>query len=86
MNRQQEILDYITAELLLDPDEGELGPDDELLMSERIDSLGLMRLIAHLGSAYGVQVPYDEILIENFRSVKTIDAYLAAKEPGAVQR
>ncbi|MEM7337492.1 MAG: phosphopantetheine-binding protein [Actinomycetota bacterium] len=84
MSRQQEILDYITAELLLDPDDGELAPDDELLMSERIDSLGLMRLIAHLDEAYGVKVPYDEILIENFRSVKTIDAYLASKEPGSV--
>lgn len=72
------ILEFVVDELLLDPDE-DLTIDDELLASERIDSLGLMRLIAFLGDEFDVTVPYDEILIENFRNVRTIGEYLATK-------
>lgn len=74
---------FIVDELLLDPDES-LGLDDELLAAERIDSLGLMRLIAFIGEQFGVEVPYDEILIENFRDVRTIDAYVATKVASAI--
>ena len=78
MSRTDLILEFVVDELLLDPDEG-LTVDDELLASERIDSLGLMRLIAFLGDEFDVTVPYDEILIENFRDVRTIADYLATK-------
>ena len=78
MSPTDQILEFVVDELLLDPDE-ELAIDDELLAAERIDSLGLMRLIAFLGDEFDVDVPYDEILIENFRNVRTIGDYLAAK-------
>lgn len=78
MSNTDLILDFVVDELLLDPDD-ELTVDDELLASERIDSLGLMRLIAFLGDEFEVAVPYDEILIENFRNVRTIGDYLATK-------
>jgi acyl carrier protein len=71
------IFDFIVDELLLDPDDEELTLDDELLMSERIDSLGLMRLIAFIDEEFGVKVPYADILIENFRDTRTIGNYLS---------
>lgn len=79
MTRSEVLLGFITDELLLDPDEDELTVDDELLVSERIDSLGLMRLIVFIGEELDIKVPYEEILIENFRTVRTIDDYLAAR-------
>ncbi|MGI9615682.1 MAG: phosphopantetheine-binding protein [Acidimicrobiales bacterium] len=79
MSHADELLKFIVAELLLDPDDDDLTVDDELLVTERIDSLGLMRLIAFIGEQFAITVPYDEILIENFRSISTIDSYLAAK-------
>jgi len=82
MSKTDQILEFVADELLLDPDE-DLTIDDELLASERIDSLGLMRLIAFLGDEFDVTVPYDEILIENFRNVRTIGDYLATKLPVA---
>ncbi len=80
MSPTDQILEFVVDELLLDPDDDDLGLDDELLAAERIDSLGLMRLIAFLGDEFDVTVPYDEILIENFRNVRTIGDYLAAKQ------
>ena len=83
MSPTDAILEFVVDELLLDPDDDELGLDDELLAAERIDSLGLMRLIAFLGDEFDVTVPYDEILIENFRNVRTIGDYLASKLAGS---
>ena len=70
---------FVVEELLLDPDEEELTLDDELLMAERIDSLGLMRLIAFIDEEFSIKIPYKEILIENFRDVRTIGEYLSTK-------
>jgi acyl carrier protein len=73
------IFKFVVEELLLDPDDTDLSIDDELLMSERIDSLGLMRLIAFIDEELSVKVPYEDILIENFETVRTIADYLAPK-------
>lgn len=78
MSHTDAIYAFVVDELLLDPDE-ELALDDELLMSERIDSLGLMRLVAYIDEEFSIQVPYEDVLIENFRSVQTVGAYLAPK-------
>ena len=78
MSHTKVIFDFVVDELLLDPDE-DLALEDELLMSERIDSLGLMRLIAFIDEEFDIKVPYNEILIENFRDVLTIGDYLSTK-------
>ena len=79
MNHTDVIFNFVVDELLLDPDDTDLTIDDELLMSERIDSLGLMRLIAFVDEEFSVKVPYEDILIENFRSIEAIDRYLSTK-------
>lgn len=76
MTRSDTLLTFIIDELLLDDSE-ELTVDDELLMSERIDSLGLIRLITFIGDELELEVPYEDVLIENFSTVRTIDAYLS---------
>ena len=79
MSHTETILKFVIEELLLDPDDDALTIDDELLMSERIDSLGLMRLIAFIDEELSIKIPYNEILIENFRDVRTIGDYLSTK-------
>lgn len=78
MSYIEPIMAFISNELV-DPDDGEVTVDEELLLNERIDSLGLMRLIAHIGQDLGIQVPYEDILIENFRSIAAIDTYLTSQ-------
>ncbi len=77
MTRADALLRFVVDELVLD-DEEDLTVDDELLLSERIDSLGLIRLITWIGEELDLQVPYEDILIENFSTVRTIDGYLAS--------
>ncbi len=78
MSPSDTLLSFVADELLLDPDEP-LTVEDELLVSERIDSLGLMRLIAFIDEEFSIKVPYEDVLIDNFRSVGTIGDYLATK-------
>lgn len=79
MTRQDALLDFIERELA---DNGAaIDLDDELLTTGKIDSLGLMRLVSFIGEEFSVTVPYEDILIENFKSVRAIDAYLQQRHP-----
>jgi acyl carrier protein len=53
---------------------------DELL---QIDSLGLIRLVAFLESDLGIRVEDEELIAENFATLRTVGALLATKTPAA---
>jgi acyl carrier protein len=50
--------------------------DDELLLSGLVDSLGVVRLIAHIEEQLGVKVPPEEVTLENFQTVRAIGEFL----------
>ena len=56
------------------------GDGDSLLQAGIIDSMGMVDLIAHLETAYGIIVDEDEMTPENFDSVDAVVAYIAAKK------
>lgn len=67
---------WITRELLNRPEAETVAPDDDLLGSGLLDSLGIMSLVFHIEQETGVEVPPEDVTIENFLSLETIDAYL----------
>ena len=69
------VLDYLRRETL-DPAEHDLGPEDNLLTSGAVDSVSIMRLIGSLEERLGVTVPPAEMVPVNFRTVRTMAAYL----------
>ena len=44
-----------------------------------MDSLGVFELIAFLEKSFGVTIPLDEVVLENFTSIDAIAAYVATK-------
>ena len=58
----------------------EIADDDDLLLSGLLDSMSVMRLVMHLETAFGVKIPPQDVVIENFTSVDTIAAYLEEKK------
>ena len=52
----------------------ELTDDFPLLENRVIDSLGLFRIVGFLETEYGVQVPDDQLVPDNFATLKTIAA------------
>ncbi|MEM9593422.1 MAG: acyl carrier protein [Acidobacteriota bacterium] len=73
------LIEFVTQQLAegrLEPGAEALGPDDDLLGSGLVDSLGVMRLIRFLEERFGVAVPPADVTIEHFMTVGTIADYL----------
>jgi acyl carrier protein len=72
---------YIQTELLNDP-AIQIDADEDLLLSETLDSLRVMRLVQHLENETGIVVPPEDVTLENFQSLRRIDAYLTGRRSG----
>ena len=70
------ILDFILHELLNGEQADELEFDTNLLVSGLVDSLGLVRLLAHLQEQLSITIPPEDVTIENFISIDVMEPYL----------
>ena len=76
MNIPEKLRDYINKNRA--PHPPITDPDQPL----RLDSLGLIRLVAFLESDLGVHVDDEELLAENFESLRKLGELLTTKSPG----
>ena len=53
-----------------------IDPDENLFASGLVDSVGIVRLIAHLKEQLGVSVPPTDLIPENFRTVRVMATYM----------
>jgi acyl carrier protein len=79
MNTSETLKRFISTELLANRQDLNLGPDDNLLISGLIDSLGVMRLVSFIEDNFGVHVPPEDVTIENFQSISILSAYLESR-------
>ena len=75
-SNQAIIIKYIQENLLIGKGEIELLPEDDLLGSGLIDSLGVMRLVSFVEETFNIKIPPEDIIIENFMDVKAITNYV----------
>jgi acyl carrier protein len=76
MKHMIDTLRQIVLEELLGTPNDILRDDDELLISGRIDSLGIVRLTAMLEETFQVDIPPEDVVIENFETLQAIAQYL----------
>lgn len=76
MSRESVLLEYIKQELLRGR-KADLKIDDDLLSNGIIDSLGILQLVAFIEERFHIQVPDEDVVFENFQSVKVLSDYLA---------
>lgn len=79
MSVAAEVEKFIVEEIALGTGVDSLGHDDDLLAQGVIDSLGIVELVAFLEARYGIKVGDDDLLPENFQSVNSVVAFVAAK-------
>ena len=70
------IIKYIQDNLLTGKGEIELSPEDDLLGSGLLDSMGVMRLVGFVEETFNMKIPPEDIVIENFVDVKAITNYV----------
>jgi acyl carrier protein len=66
---------YIATDLL-NEDGRVIDEDEDLLASGLLDSLGVMSLVHFIEQDHGIEVPAEDVIIENVLSLKAIDEYL----------
>ena len=70
---------FITENFLIGTDRSSVEPDENLLISGLIDSLGVMQLVAHIQAEAGIKVEPREITLKNFKTVNAIVSFIDKK-------
>jgi acyl carrier protein len=55
------------------------GDDDNLFEAGIIDSAGVLAFVAFIEGVYGLSIPDEDLLPENFKSVATATRYIGAR-------
>jgi acyl carrier protein len=64
-------------------DESGVGPDDSLLESGTIDSMGVLQLVAFLEGTCAIKIEDDDLTPENFDTLSAISAFVERRQAGA---
>ena len=78
-SNQAIIIKYIQDNLLTGKGKIELSPEDDLLGSGLLDSMGVMRLVGFVEETFNIKIPPEDIVIENFMDVKSITNYVESQ-------
>ncbi len=78
MSYEDELLAFVSSELLRGRAGADLQPEDDILGSGLVDSLGVMRIVAFIEERFDITVPPEDVRIEHFLTVRQIAAYLRA--------
>jgi methoxymalonate biosynthesis acyl carrier protein len=73
------LIEFIKSDLARGKGVTQLTDKDDLVESEIMDSLGIMKLILFLESNYSVKISDDDLTLENFSSVDSICSLLQRK-------
>ncbi|WP_339704486.1 acyl carrier protein [uncultured Kriegella sp.] len=77
---EQILKDFIREQLANGTLEEEIDIEDDLLGSGIVDSLGITRLILFIENEFGIKIPPEDMLIENFMTVGHILDYLSRRK------
>jgi acyl carrier protein len=78
MNASVVLKEYIREELM-NGSNGELDDSENLLAAGIIDSLGILRLVSFVEEKFGIEVPDEDVTIDNFQSVQSMSDYVASQ-------
>jgi acyl carrier protein len=79
MEIQDQLREYIVAQFMYDQPNARLDPETDLLNDGIVDSMGILQVVNFMEEKFGVQVSDDEIVPENFRSLRALVEFIAQK-------
>lgn len=78
MHIENQIREFILKNLYYAED-AFIGDDDSFLETGVIDSMGVMELVGFIQSEYGLEVAQEEIVVENFDSIRKLANFVRKK-------
>ena len=79
MQDDTKLIEFIKTDLARGKIPGNLASTDDLIESEILDSLGIMKLILFLEDNYSVKISDDDLTLENFNSIVSINSLIERK-------
>ena len=76
---KNKIIEYITTQLINKKDT-EISADEDLLSNGILDSIAIMKLISFIEESFEIKVTPDEMIIENFMDVNSMESYILNKK------
>ncbi|MEJ5349178.1 MAG: acyl carrier protein [Desulfosoma sp.] len=77
----QNLLDFIVRQFP-QARHKKITEEDSLLRTGIVDSLGVLELVTHLAETYGIEITEEDLVPENFDSVKAICRLVERKRNG----
>lgn len=71
--------EFVSGNFLLGKSSSELGDTDSFLESGIVDSTGILEFVGFLQETWGIEVADEELLPENFDSIKNLAAFVVRK-------
>lgn len=78
MDLQETLQEFISEELLDISDS--VGLDADLLSDGMVDSIGMVRLVTFIEESFDIEIPPEDFIIENFRTVRIVADYLQKRK------
>lgn len=75
MDKKTALSDYIKNEIIRNRN-ANMDEDEDLIGAGILDSLGILQLVAFIHDAFGIDVPDEDVVYENFHSLESIANYL----------
>jgi acyl carrier protein len=72
--------EYVREQLL--SDRGAPLQDEDDLIENGIDSVGMMSLVLFIEEEWKVAVPPEDVILDNFQSIAAIETYLRSRVTG----
>jgi acyl carrier protein len=76
MDRKTALTEYIKNEIMRNRN-AKLDENEDLLSAGILDSLAILQLVAYIDQELNIQVPDEDVVYDNFKSVNAIVDYLA---------
>lgn len=74
------LINYIKEELHNGDENLEILPEDDLLGSGLVESMGMMKIIGFIETEFEISVPPQDMIIENFLTVGAMVNYISGKK------
>jgi acyl carrier protein len=79
-NIPQAIRDYVRSELMVNKQDAPLRDDENLIDAGIVDSLAIFVLIAFIEKEFGIKLQAEDVVLENFTTLNTINDLVMSKQ------
>ena len=85
MTLEADLLRFINTEITLDPSV-EADAETDLLLTDLVDSLGMVEVVAWLEDYADVQIDLADVVLENFQTVARMTAFIDRLRSAGVEQ